>query len=162
MVNAHSKSFFGQKVGMIISSSSETDPFIFLKFLKKKANNEWEKPSKGEGKTIKISIEEMITLLDVLNTRIPKWNSFHSFKNNKTSINVNWGEKEEVFWIRADEYAKSLRYLQTKFIQLLLDHLLKEKIVHATSGKKFSKDSNMNEVNAIDTLDDLFLEQDLI
>lgn len=68
MVNAHSKSFFGQKVGIILLSSSETDPFIFLKFFKKKANNEWEKPSKGEGKTVKISIEEMVTLLDVKNS----------------------------------------------------------------------------------------------
>lgn len=134
MTDIHNKSFFGQKVGMILSSRSKTDPFIFLKFLKKKANNEWEKPSKGEGKTIKISIEEMITILSVLYRKLPKWSGFHSFKEEKTSINMNWDEKNELLWIRVDEYAKSLKFPQTEFLKLLIEHLIIEKISFATSG----------------------------
>ena len=147
MTDIHNKSFFGQKVGMILSSRSKTDPFIFFKFLKKKANNEWEKPSKGEGKTIKISIEEMITILNVLHRKLLKWNGFHSFKEEKTAISLNWDEKDELLWIRVDEYAKSLKFPQTEFLKLLIEHLIKEKISYATSGnitlnEKKSSDNN--------------------
>lgn len=150
MADIHNKSFFGQKVGMILSSRSKTDPFIFLKFLKKKANNEWEKPSKGEGKTIKISIEEMITIISVLYRKLPKWSGFHSFKQGKTSINVNWDEKDELLWIRVDEYAKSLRFPQTEFLKLLIEHLIKEKISFATSGNKTLNKKESSDKNSED------------
>jgi len=153
MTDIHNKSFFGQKVGMILSSRSKTDPFIFLKFLKKKANNEWEKPSKGEGKTIKISIEEMITIISVIYKKLPKWSGFHSFKEDKTSISLNWDERDELLWIRVDEYAKSLRFPQTEFLKLLIEHLIKEKISFATSGNTTYKKKESSAKNS-----EVFLE----
>jgi len=38
MTETHNYSFFGQKNGMIIQSSSQNDPFIFFKLLKKNQN----------------------------------------------------------------------------------------------------------------------------
>lgn len=153
MTNIHNKSFFGQKVGLILSSRSKTDPFIFLKFLKKKASNVWEKPSKGEGKTIKISIEEMITTLYVLYGKLHTWSGFHSFKDEKTSISLGWDEKKEIFWIRVDEYAKSLKFPQTEFFKLLLEHLIKEKVIFATSGNNSLNKKDLNKNNSNDLID---------
>ena len=53
MTDNHSHSFFGQAVGLTIQSSSKSDSFIFFKCIKKKPDSSWEKPSLGEGKTIK-------------------------------------------------------------------------------------------------------------
>jgi len=53
MVDKHNKSFFGQSTGMFLQSSSKTDPFLFLRFIKKKESGTWEKPSIGGGKTFK-------------------------------------------------------------------------------------------------------------
>ncbi|MFX1355475.1 MAG: hypothetical protein ACFFGP_16090, partial [Promethearchaeota archaeon] len=65
MVETHRKIFFGQNVAMSIQSSSWYDPFIFLTFFKKKPDNIWEKPSAGEGKVLKFSLEEMVMILKV-------------------------------------------------------------------------------------------------
>ena len=51
---------------MIVQSSSQKDPYIFFKLLKKNDNGAWEKLSKGEGKTIKFSLEELVLILQVL------------------------------------------------------------------------------------------------
>ena len=58
MSDTHSYSFFGQKVGLIIQSSSNSEPFIFFRFIKSKGDGSWEKPSSGEGRGIKFSLEE--------------------------------------------------------------------------------------------------------
>ena len=103
-----------------------------------------------------------------MSKKITKWNGFHSFNTHKTSINVGWSEDYEIFWIRADKYAKSLKYPQTKFLRLLLDHLLKEKIIFATSDQEPSnvnsqdyskRDDQLPKLN--DNLDDLFLDSNL-
>lgn len=134
MTDIHNKSFFGQKVGMIVSSNSQTDPFIFLKFLKKKANNNWEKPSQGEGKSVKMSLEEMIIILNVLSRKMSSWKSVHSFNNDKTPISVNWNGDNNDLWINVGDYGKNLKFSQVQFLKLLIEHMLNEKIEFATSG----------------------------
>ena len=73
MTDKHNQSFFGQATGLTIQSGSKNDPYFFLKCIKKKNGGIWEKPSKGEGKTFKCSLEEMIMILQVLKRKI---NSF--------------------------------------------------------------------------------------
>ena len=90
MVDKHSQSFFGKSSGLTIQSSSRVEPYIFFKCIKKKADGIWEKPSKGEGKTIKCSLDEMVMILEVLYGRFENWSSYHNFKDNKTQISFKW------------------------------------------------------------------------
>lgn len=159
MTDTHSQSFFGQSTGLTIQSSSKTEPFIFLKCIKKKANGTWEKPSQGEGKTVKCNLDEIIMILQVLKRKIKSWSSFHNFNNVKTQISFQWEEgKEEKVWINIGNYSKMLNFAQIEIFRLLLKHILKEKIKYATSSrisvvkKDKSKKIEMNKVinNAAD------------
>jgi len=133
MVNSHSKSFFGQNTGLILQSSSKKDPYIFFQCIKKKANGIWEKPSKGEGKIIKFSLEEMIMLLKVLKSKMESWSTYHKYNNSNTSISVNW--QEDCLWININKYSKKLPLAQIEILKLLLEHILQEKIIFATESK---------------------------
>lgn len=151
MTDKHSKSFFGQLTGLTIQSSSKSEPFIFLRCIKKKSDNSWEKPSMGEGKVIKINLEEIVMMLQVLNHDMPSWTSFHSYKDNKTQISFKWeDEKEKKLWINIGNYSKMLNFAQVEIFKLLLKHILKEKIKHATisniSKKKPSLNQNVQDI----------------
>ncbi len=54
MVDAHNQPFFGKNTGLFIQTSSKTEPYMFLRCIKRKSDGSWEKPSKNEGKTIKL------------------------------------------------------------------------------------------------------------
>jgi len=149
MANAHSKSFFGQTTGLIVSSSSKEDDFIFLKCVKKKGDGTWEKLSLGEGKTIKCSLDEMVMMLQVLERKISNWNTYHAYKDANTQINFNRKEEggKEIVWIKIGGYSKMLAFPQVEILKMLLAHLLKEKIEHATSGKPYRDNSATSEGN---------------
>ncbi len=137
MVNSHSKSFFGQNTGIIVSSSSSSDPFTFMHCFKKKPDGIWEKPSSKEGKSIKFSLEELVLILRVLNRQVLNWQSQHNYKDNTTSISFNWEDKEkQILWINIGKYSKRLDLAQTEILRLLLSHFLQEKIIHSTLQKK--------------------------
>lgn len=134
MTNSHSQSFFGQSTGLTIQSSSKTEPFIFLKCIKKKGDGKWEKPSKGEGKTVKCNLDEIIMILQVLDRKSKSWTSYHDYNKVKTQISFQWEEgKEEKVWINIGNYSKMLNFAQVEIFRLLLKHILKEKIEYATS-----------------------------
>ena len=146
MTNSHSQSFFGQSTGLTIQSTSKTEPFIFLKCIKKRGDGAWEKPSKGEGKTVKCNLDEIIMILQVLNRKIKSWSSFHNFNNLKTQISFQW--EEEKVWINIGNYSKMLNFAQVEILRLLLEHILKEKIEYATSSKiSVVKDNSKIEMN---------------
>lgn len=158
MGNTHSKSFFGQNTGLIMNSSSNSEPYFFIRCIKKKHDGTWEKPSRGEGKAIKCSLEEIVMMLEVLNRKCLNWSSYHSFKENQTQITFEWeDEKARTLWIKIDKYSKMLNFAQAEILKRLLTHFLEEKIVHATvssydtvknnSGKKDSFDKLSNDVN---------------
>jgi len=63
MTDQHNYSFFCQKTGLTVQSAPKNEPYMFLRFIKNKSDGEWEKPSKGEGKAIKFSLEEMVSIL---------------------------------------------------------------------------------------------------
>ncbi len=110
-------------------------PYIFLSCIHRKDNGKWEQTSKGEGKTVKLSIEEIICILEVLRKKSANWRGFHIFKNRKTEINIGWeSEAREVLLVKIGEYKKKLRFPNTEFLTHLLEHILKEKIEFATSG----------------------------
>ena len=133
MVDKHSQSFFGQSTGLTIRSSSKTEPFIFLKCFKKKPDGSWEKPSLGEGKTIKCNLDEIIMILDVLNRNRASWTSFHNFNDVKTQISFKWeDDAKEKLLIYIGKYSKMLKFAQIEIFRLLLKHILNEKIEFAT------------------------------
>jgi len=135
MVDKHSQSFFGKSSGLTIQSSSRNEPFIFLKCIKKKADGLWEKPSKGEGKTIKCSLDEMIMISEVLHKRLENWASYHNFNDTKTQITFKWeNERKERLYINIGSYSKMLSFSQIEILRLLLNHMLSEKIEYATSS----------------------------
>ena len=149
MGDKHSKSFFGQKAGLIVQSSSKNQPFIFFQCIEKKADQSWEKPSQGEGKKVKMNLEEIIWMLRVLNKNISQWTTYHEFKEEKTKISFNWvDDKNETMWINIGEYKKKIGWSQAELLRLLLSHILKEKIQFATVST-ISKPSNFGtEINS--------------
>ncbi len=143
MTDYHIKTFYGQKSSITLTSPSKSTPYIFLSCINRKEDGTWEKTSEGEGKTVKISIEEIICILEVLLKKSANWRGFHVFKERKTEIYVGWErESREVVQIKIGEYIKKLRFPNLNFFTLMLEHILSEKIEFATSGKskKKSKD----------------------
>jgi hypothetical protein len=137
MSDTHNYSFFGQKTGMIVQSSAKSSPFVFFKFLKKITNGKWEKLSKGEGKTIKFSLEELISILQVLDHKLDTWSTVHKFRGTSTSISINWQPESEknantTLWVKMGTYSKMLNAAQSELLRLLLTHILHEKIEFAT------------------------------
>jgi hypothetical protein len=136
MVDSHSKSFFGQNTGIIIKSPSRSVENIFITCIKKKNNGNWEKPTLNEGKTIKISLEEIVMILEVLKRNSESWKSYHSFENEKTPISFNWdGKDKSILWINIGEYKKRLSFSQIFIFKMFMAHLLKEKIEYSTTAK---------------------------
>ncbi len=116
---------------MFIQSSSKSEPFIFMKFIKKKGDGSWEKLSTREGKTIKVGLEEVVMILEVLKKKMKSWSTVHSFREDKTPISVSW-EGDNKIWFNIGDYPKMLSFAQIEIIKLLLVHLLEEKIEFAT------------------------------
>ena len=145
MVNFHTKTFYGQKSSLVVSSPARTVPYIFLSCIYRKDDGTWEKSSKGEGKTVKLSIEEIICILEVLKKKSANWRGFHVFKERKTEIYVGW-EKEarEIIQIKIGKYIKKLRFPNLNFFTLMLEHILSEKIEFATSGKSDKKSDDID------------------
>jgi len=136
MVDQHSYSFFGQTNGLIINSPSKEDPFIFFTCLKKKQDGSWEKPSSKEGKTIKMSLEEMVMILEVLKGKNSSWNTQHTYQNESTPISFSWdAKKEDKMWVTIGGYKKMLSFPQVEIFRMLLNHMLKEKIEFSTAPK---------------------------
>ena len=158
MVDKHSQSFFGQSTGLTLLSSSKSDSFIFFKCIKKKPDGSWEKPSLGEGKTIKCNLDEIVMILEVLQRNSDSWSSYHSFNDVKTQISFKWeDEVKKKLLIYIGSYSKMLNFSQTEIFRLLLKHILEEKIEFATiskmpsgktvvSGPKNNEQRNQNNV----------------
>ena len=137
MVDKHNQSFFGQSTGMFIQSSSKSESFIFIQFIKKKGDGSWEKLSKREGKTVKCSLEEIVMILKVLEKKEKAWKTVHSFNDDNTPISVKW-EGDQKIWINVGDYPKMLAIPQIEIMRLLLTHILQEKIEFATIPERKS------------------------
>jgi len=148
MTDYHTKTFYGQKSSITLTSPSKSAPYVFLSCINRKEDGTWENTAEREGKTVKINIEEIICILEVLLKKSANWRGFHVFKERKTEIYVGWEkESREIVQIRIGEYIKKLRFPNLNFFTLMLEHILSEKIEFATSGKskKKSKDGDIQE-----------------
>jgi len=153
MTDKHSQSFFGQKTALIIQSSLKSEPFAYLTCIKKKADGSWERFSQGEGKTIKISLEEIVMMLQVLRQKSPNWSTFHEYKGEKTQISLNWDkQKDQILWIKTGNYSKMMTISQIEILKLLLKHLLKEKIKHGTS---YFTENGIRNNNALEVTEEI-------
>jgi len=141
LVDFHTKTFYGQKSSLIVTSPERTVPYIFLSCINRKDDGTWEKTSKGEGKTVKLSIEEIICILEILHRRSANWRGYHVFRERKTEIYTGWeDESRQVLRIKIGEYEKKIRFPNLNFLTLMLEHVLNEKIEFATSGTFESKE----------------------
>jgi len=83
MADFHTKTFYGQKTSLMISSPAKMVPYIFLSCINRRNDGTWERPVKGEGKTVKLSIEEIICILEVLYRRSANWRGIMFLKIGK-------------------------------------------------------------------------------
>jgi hypothetical protein len=142
LVDSHRYSFFGKRTGIILNSASRNDPFIMLTCIREKADQSWEKPSQNEGKIVRISLEEMIEIMRVLNQETQAWNTIHKYKDETTKISFKWKDNSHsALLIDIGNYPKLLGYSQSELFRLLLRHLIKEKIVYATTPMKQTDDA---------------------
>ena len=133
----HSYSFFGQKTGLILDSADWSENYIFLKFLKKNNNGIWEKPSKKEGRNIKLNLLELVEILKVLKQVEGKWSTVHRFKGKNTPISID--HKPESLLISIPKYQKYCKTPEIELLTKLLAHILEEKIIHATGTERTSE-----------------------
>jgi len=144
----HNYAFWGQSTGMTLESAGKEDAFIFFKCIKKKSDGSWEKFKKGEGKAIRISLEEIIMILQVLNKKLRNWTTYHTYKEEKTPISLTWENgKNDKLWVNIGDYAKMLKFPQIEILRMLLEHILQEKIRDATGSDRKEKKSESNSNN---------------
>ena len=135
MADFHTKTFYGQKTSITITSPAKLVPYIFLSCINRRDDGSWEQTAKGEGKTVKLSIEEIICILEVFKKRSANWRGYHVFKDRQTEIYVGWeDESRQIIRIKIGDYTKKLRFPNLNFMTLILEHILNEKIEFATSG----------------------------
>ena len=141
MADYHNKTFFGQNSSVGIESPAKNLPYIFISIKNRKEDGTWESSKKGEGKIVKISIEEIICILEVLHKKSANWRGYHVFKDRKTEIYLGWeDESRQVLQVKIGDYIKKLRFPNLNFLTLMLEHILTEKIEFATSGISKSKE----------------------
>jgi hypothetical protein len=149
-MNHHRYSFFGQKTGLILDSGEQCEISSYFTFLKKKADNSWEKLSNHEGKCIKLNMLELIAIIDICNHSNQKWSTVHKYSNDSTPITFE--NQEGVINISIPGYNKQIRYPENNLFVRLLSHILEEKIINATGKEIISNGeeiSNIQEENVI-------------
>ncbi len=134
-MQTHRYSFFGQKTAMIFQSGDWSDPWSFLTFIKKRDAGSWEKLA--EGKTIKLSLPEIVALRAVVAGEKPEWKTFHKSNGTGTPISARLESNKEdrgnfSVLINAGDYLRPVTYPETVILEKLLAHVFEEKIAHAT------------------------------
>lgn len=143
MVETHDYSFFGKSTGLILRSRSLNEPFIFLTCVRKKRDGMWEKTSQGEGKTMRLSLEEMISIKEVFKKCPSSWNTIHKYKEDMTSIEFVSREDQSLpYLLKIGTYPKPLTFAQGEIFRMLLDHLITEKIENLNTFLKKSTKSD--------------------
>ena len=131
---SHRKGFFGSKTGILFDSGPPSSPDIFLTFIKKKMDGSWEKPSKKEGRTIKLSLVDIAFVLQVLRGEKSAWKTVHSFEERKISISFERVPDDiENLKVKAGNYLKLLNYGEIEVFKALPEHAFQEKVITSTS-----------------------------
>jgi len=108
-----------------------------LTFLKKKQDGGWEKPSNKEGLVVKIGLEEIAAINEVLGKGAKEFKTVHAYKEKKTPINVSWGadkgeKKTDIVWFNVGGYKIYLTHYQIQVCYDLFNHCYEEKIAQST------------------------------
>lgn len=151
MVEQHSLKLFGQKTGMIFSTNAREDESVFVRCIKLKKDGSWQKFD--EGKSVKLSLIELVAICDVLNKSRKIFNTFHSYNNMKTPISFAWDENDnDLLWINIDEYSRPVNYPENELLRKFMEHLLSEKIEFATiqKAKEEKSESSGGLIKSID------------
>ena len=112
--------------------------------MRKKRDGNWEKTSQGEGKTIRLSLEEMVSIKEVFKKCPSSWKSVHKYKEEMTSIDFDSRENQSLpYLLKIGTYPKPLTFAQGEIFRMLLEHLITEKIEHLNTFIK--KPVNTNE-----------------
>ncbi|MBN1803492.1 MAG: hypothetical protein JW891_18425 [Candidatus Lokiarchaeota archaeon] len=153
MADRHSKSFFGRNAGLHIFSSDKTDPHTIVSCFKRKKDGTWENPLNGEGRSIHLIIEEMISFLEVLKGNHLKWSGYDITGEKGLEIVVSLDEelKQEVS-IKIGQYEKKFKSPNLNVLRLLIGHIIAEKIEFATNEK-------LSELETRDTSISVFSER---
>jgi len=61
-----------------------------------------------------------------------KWSTYHTFKDSKTQIQLNW--EKEFLWIRIGDYSRRLSLAEVEVFKRLLNYIFQEKIEFATGN----------------------------
>ncbi len=138
-MQTHRYSFFGQKTAMIFQSGDWSEPWMFLTFIKKREGGAWEKLA--EGKTVKLSLPEIVALKSVVSGEKPEWKTFHKSNGTGTPISARIESNKEdrgspTVLINAGDYLRPVNYPETVILEKLLAHVFEEKIAHATGTNK--------------------------
>jgi hypothetical protein len=136
----HRMSFFGQKTGVLFDSGDWSDQCVYIRFLKKKDNGTWEKPSAKEGRSIKINLMEIIAILDIFDNDNKKWSTVHRFRNENTPITFD--KKNDGLSVSIPSYSKYFRFPESKLFEKLLQHIFEEKIQYSTGHNPGSSQKN--------------------
>lgn len=128
---------------MILRSRKKNEPFIFLTCVRKKRDGNWEKTSQGEGKTIRLSLEEMVSIKEVFKKCPSSWKSVHKYKDEMTGIEFVSRENPSLpYLLKIGSYPKPLTFAQGEIFRMLLEHLITEKIEHLNTYIKKSASTN--------------------
>jgi hypothetical protein len=144
MVDFHNKTFFGKNSALIVQSSTRKDPSTFFKFFQKKRDESWERPSEGEGLTIKFAMKELVFLLRVMRKEVLKWTTMHEFKQKATNFHIEW-TLDDTLKLITQNYSVELDIGQSEVLKMLLSHILEEKVIHATSSETPVKERQTEE-----------------
>ena len=107
--------------------------------MRKKRDGKWEKTSQGEGKTIRLSLEEMVSIKEIFKKCPSSWNSVHKYKDEMTSIEFVSRENQSLpYLMKIGSYPKPLTFAQAEIFRRLLEHLITEKIEHLNTFIKKS------------------------
>ncbi len=148
MVDFHNKTFFGKNSALIVQSSTRKDPATFFKFFQKKQDGSWERPSEGEGLTAKFAMRELVFILKVLSRAEENWTAMHQFQDKTTNFHLRW-TSEATLKFNAQSYTVELDYGQAEILRMLLKHILKEKIIHATSSESPAREEPPQEPSTL-------------
>ncbi len=138
-MQTHRYSFFGQKTAVIFQSGDWIDPHVFLTFIKKRDGGAWEKLAVG--KTVKLSLPEVVALRDVVAGTKPEWKTYHKSNGAGTPISARLESGKDdrgssTVLLSAGEYLRPIAYPETTILEKILDHVFEEKIAHATGSPK--------------------------
>jgi len=126
--------------------------------VRKKRDGNWEKTSQGEGKTIRLSLEEMVCIKEVFKKCPSSWKSVHKYKEEMTSIDFDSRENQSLpYLLKIGTYPKPLTFAQGEIFRMLLEHLITEKIEHLNTFIK--KTANTNEFQST-TQNNLYIKEE--